>query len=389
MSIEFTKKCIDDKEKLKAELSYGSDVNKKPLKVLCIGDQHFKTNNIIQVNMFLQKIKSYLDESPPDIIISMGDLLDTHERLHIVPFNKAGEYFRLLSSYCNTYVLVGNHDASNSIFLTTNHWMNCFKEYKNITIVDDVTIVNINGIKLTMCPYVPDGKFKSALDTKKGKWEDSNCIFAHQLFDGVKMGAIVAEGVEKWDDNLPMIVSGHIHDKQQIQPNLYYTGSSMQHAFGESYDKTILLLKLEKDSCIDSDRMEEIDLLLPKKKIIHIDIDDIESFDVSKLHENTEYKLSIDGNYDEFQAFRKTSKHKELTKRGVKIVFKHKRSFITDKKEKMKERVNGNNKLEKRSFTDILKELLSNEKNKLLDDLFDNIVMNRTRDELDDIIIMD
>ena len=130
--------------------------------------------------------------------------------------------------------------------------------------------------------------------------------------------------------------------------------------------------------------------------MLYTDIDDIESFDVSKLDDNTEYKLSIDGNYDEFQAFKKTSKHKELIKKGMKIVFKHKRSFIIDKKEQLKERVangkmNGGDKpnISSKSFTDILRELVSNEKNKLLDDLLHTIVFNQTNDESDDIIIMD
>jgi predicted phosphodiesterase len=353
-------------------------------KILCIGDQHFKTSNIIQVNVFLTKLKEYLDSSPPDIIISMGDLLDTHERLHVVPLNKAGEYLRLLSSYCKTYVLVGNHDfLNNSVFLNTNHWLNCYKDYPNLTIIDDVTIVNINDIKITLCPYIPDGKFKLALDTKIGKWEDSNCIFAHQLFNGVKMGVIVAEDVEKWDENLPVIVSGHIHDKQRPQSNLYYTGSSMQHAFGESHDKTLSLVTLNESS----HRVDEIDLLLPKKKILYIDIDDIETFDISKLEHNTEYKLTINGNHDEFQAFKKSGKYKEFIRKKLKIVFKNKRSFIIDKKEQLKEKI-GIEKHNTKSFNDILTELVSNENNNFLNDLLYTIVFNQTREETDDIIIL-
>ena len=365
-------------------MSSSTENNKKQLKILCIGDQHFKTSNIVLVDMFIQKLKSHLDKYTPDIIISMGDLLDTHERLHTIPLNKAGEYFKLLSSYCSTYVLVGNHDSiNNSVFLTTNHWMNCFKEYNNLNIIDNVSIVNINDIKITMCPYVPDGKFIQALNTKKGEWEDSKCIFAHQLFDGAKMGAIVAENVEKWDDNLPLIISGHIHDKQQVQQNLYYTGSSMQHAFGESADKTILEMTLSNDN---PPIYSEIDLNLPKKKIIYMEMNELEKFDVSTLKTNTEYKLTIDGSYEEFEAFRKTSKYKNITKKGIKIVFKHKRLFIAEKKEQVKEKTRVK---DSKSFKKILEELIKKENNSLLDDLMSTIVFNQTKDDSDDIIIID
>lgn len=363
------------------------------LSVLCIGDVHIQTGNILQIKEFLSKLEELLVSSKYeiDIIILMGDILHTHERLHTTSLNYATQLFKMVSSIKPTYVLVGNHDLeSNSQFLTTNHWMNCFKNYENLTIVDKVTVVEYGKIKITLCPYVPDGKFNMALETHHGKWEDSKCIFAHQLFDGAKMGAIVAENVEKWDENMPFVISGHIHDKQLVQPNLYYTGSCMQHAFGESHDKTILLVNIHED--IKHPLYTEIDLCLRKKKIIYTELEEFEKFDISTLEKNTEYKITIDGSYEEFNGFRKTARYKELIKRGLKIVFKQKRSFILDKKEQMKERVGITKETSQKSFNQILEELISQEKNSFLDNLFDTIVMNQVRDEIneiDDIIVID
>ena len=94
------------------------------------------------------------------------------------------------------------------------------KNWKNVIIVDTVTIDIINNCKISFVPYVQNGMFQKALDTRGTEWEDSCCIFAHQEFYGCKMGAIVSEDGDKWDINYPEIISGHIHDVQRPQSNI-------------------------------------------------------------------------------------------------------------------------------------------------------------------------
>ena len=48
------------------------------MNVLFIGDQHFKTDNIPEVELFIQKITQLAEEKKPDLILVAGDLLDTH-----------------------------------------------------------------------------------------------------------------------------------------------------------------------------------------------------------------------------------------------------------------------------------------------------------------------
>lgn len=361
-----------------------------PLKILCIGDQHFKPSNIPHVDIFIKNLDKWLSKNHVDLIISMGDLLHTHERLHTQALNKALEYVELLSKYAATYVMVGNHDFhNNSAYLSKNHWLNCMKAYDNVTVIDDITILNIHQIKITLCPYVPDGKFRTALDTRKGDWEDSDCIFAHQLLDGMKMGAIVVEDVEKWEDDDPMLFGAHIHDSQWVQDNMYIVGSAMQEAFGETEDKTLLLLTLEKDDMLnkttllsDKEKFTLVDLDLPKKRILYMEMDELEEFDLETLKENVEYKLTVDGDQEEFDAFKKTTKYKSLIKK-VKIVFKHKRTFLTEKREKiedgissMKERPEAHKK-----FNKILEELVEQESNPYITDLFNRLVLQRTSEK--------
>jgi DNA repair exonuclease SbcCD nuclease subunit len=341
------------------------------LNILCIGDIHIQTNNTQDIKIFTDKLYEYirLNIDKIDIIVLMGDILHTHERLHTIPFNIATSLFEELSKFKPLYVLVGNHDyINNSQFLTNNHWMNCFKRKNNIFIVDSVFLCNHNNLNIIMCPYVPDGRFIEALNTANNlnnNWKNADCILAHQLFDGVKMGAIVTENVEKWDDNYPLLISGHIHDKQQIQDNLYYTGSSMQHAFGESHDKTICLVKID-----TSVNIEEIDLNLPKKQILYYDIENIDpSINIEnekEIHKllnildtpNTHYKITISGNFEQFKIFKKNQLFLKLQKNGTKVIFKNKLADILNQKHLLKSTCNN---LEIVSFKNILHELLTND----------------------------
>jgi DNA repair exonuclease SbcCD nuclease subunit len=59
------------------------------------------------------------------------------------------------------------------------------------------------------------------------------------------MGAIVSKDGDEWNEEFPQIISGHIHDNQTPQKNIYYTGSPLQHAFGDT-DKRVVCIIDEK-----------------------------------------------------------------------------------------------------------------------------------------------
>lgn len=181
-----------------------------------------------------------------------------------------------------TYVLVGNHDyISNQQFLTNKHWMNGMKKWDNTVIVDTVMTETINNEKFVFCPYVPPGRLTEALDTLGTEWRDASCIFAHQEFSGCKMGAIISVEGDKWPLTNPHVVSGHIHSRQIPQENVYYTGSAMQHAFGESEKNIIGYLTFSQKNY----KRDEINLELPRKKIVYMDVESIEDYQVPETED--------------------------------------------------------------------------------------------------------
>jgi len=334
--------------------------------VIFIGDPHFQVSNIEEVEIFITRITTLVTERKPDIVVIGGDLLHTHERLHTIALNKAYELVNKMRQITKTYVLVGNHDyIQNQQFLTDNHWMNAMKEWENTVIVDKVIIEEIKNEKLVFVPYVPPGRFEDALNTIGDAWKDASCIYAHQEFYGCKMGAIISEEGDKWSLDNPYVVSGHIHSRQIPQENIYYSGSAMQHAFGES-EKNII-------ACLDiHDRkytLDEIDLSLPRKQIIYIDTETIDDF-VTPNNTQDKIKVSISGNYNEFKALKKSKKYKELIKKGIKVVFKPKRLETTISNKNIIE----NTEDERVEFMSILNSIVKNENNEYLTKAYNTII---------------
>jgi len=279
-------------------------------RLLAIGDIHIRMDNIEDIHLFIQKLEQVILQEKPHIIILLGDILHTHERIHTICLQYAQKVFEMCSSHVPTYVLVGNHDyISNSQFLTSQHWMTPFSRWHNLTIVDRVTPITHESHTFIACPYVPDGRLVEALNTVDS-WKTANMIFGHQTLDGVKMGAIVAEHVEAWLPEYPFLCSGHIHDKQVIQPNLYYTGTPMQHAFGEKRNKSIALFTVT-----DKVEYKEIELRVSLKRIEYMTIADAMSYTLHvEPHETV--RLTIRGSKEECRVFRKTSVYQQLIQKA-------------------------------------------------------------------------
>jgi len=321
--------------------------NTEEVSILAIGDPHFKMDNLCEVDLFIDKIIQVIKDTTPTFVVVLGDLLHNHERLHTTVLNKAYEFINAVRLLCPVYVIVGNHDyINNTQFLSSNHWMNGMKEWSDVTIVDTGVVVNS---RFVLCPYVYPGRFEEALNKIDKDWKTREIIFCHQEFMGCKMGAIVSEIGDIWNEEYPTIISGHIHNRQMPQHNIYYTGSSMQHAFGETHDKTISLCEFWCGDVI----IKNIDLNLQKKKILYMSVDDVKDFILND--DNTDkIRITVKGTYSEFKTFKKSMKYKNLIKNGVKIIFSGRDIDSVEK-----------DKYETESFNDILFDLVKDDKNML------------------------
>ena len=215
------------------------------MKLIVIGDPHFKSRDAVLGQEFALNTLKHVKEYSPQGVVVLGDVLHNHERLHTQSLNMAVNWIQSLCKLVkDVYVLVGNHDyINNSQFLSTHHWMNALKNWEGLHIID--TPLFKDGIGY--CPYVSPGKFIEALKTQGETWKECRVIFCHQEFKGCVMRSHVSEVGDEWKEEYPLVVSGHIHGKQWIGKNVYYTGSPYQQNFGESPNKTIVLIVLFKN----------------------------------------------------------------------------------------------------------------------------------------------
>ncbi len=394
-----------------------SDTN---FKFLCIGDQHIQPNNIPQIDILIQKLEVHLQSNKYDFVALMGDCLHTHEKLYTVCLEKAYQLINMISQYTQCFVLLGNHDIiNNSQEFPDCHPFIFAKDMKNVTIFNKMTFLVWNngefkkytgiedGIPFIISCYVPDDRFVPLLNesfpseyftTKEKTWKDSRFILGHQLVRHAKMGAIISEKGDIWLPSYPQLISGHIHDKQWVHDNMYYVGSVLTHAFGEKGDKTVLEVSLPfsfstkyiKDNAKEKDKdtkekdpeekslkkyMTEINLHLPEKKILYFtSTKALAKFDCKTIDENLKLKISVSGSQEDFDAFVKSSKYKEITSHDIKVIFKYKRDEIKTMNKKI-DTVTQTART-KKTFDEILRDTVLNEKNKDLEDVYNEVVTN-------------
>jgi DNA repair exonuclease SbcCD nuclease subunit len=341
------------------------------LKFLVIGDPHFKTDNIEQSEKFITEIENILKTRSDELnsVVVLGDILHTHEKLHTLALNIALKFITMITKYLPVYCLVGNHDLiNNSVFLPTDpdkpHWMNCLKQWNRVTVVDTVIKIEEDSNSVVMCPYVPDGRFVEALNTISD-WKSCDVVFGHQLLDGAKMGAIVAENIEQWEQFYPMCILGHVHDKQEPQSNLVYVGTPMQHAFGESGDKTVSIVSVEEGGA----DIEYVELNIKTKKIVYTTIDDLNNIKTDNT--DIEYKIVIQDDPDKIKAFKKTQKFKEISESVKKVQFKS-----VERPENFIESVKVNN------FEEVLLNVVKEREDPMLDSFMRHVLYG-TQDESD------
>ena len=347
---------------------------------IIIGDTHFKVDNIKEVDLFIEKVTEVVKDKNPDFVVLLGDTLDTHERIHTIPLNRAYKFINNIRKFSSVFVLVGNHDMINhSQYLNDNHWLNALKEWENVTIVDKAIVENIDGYDFAFCPYVANGRFEEALNTVYEQWKEAVCVFAHQEFYGCKMGAFNSVDGDKWSLECPNVISGHIHLNQKPQDNIYYPGSSLPVAFGESNKNIIAYVTFGEEKSYE---LEEIDLELPKKKILYVNIDDINEFNVPEETED-KIKVSVSGLYEDFKTFKGTSKYKDLISKGVKVIFKPKRIEKKLKKETLKNNIENN----PNDFTTIIQDIIEQERNSYLLEAYE-LVFNNKEINAEDILLI-
>jgi DNA repair exonuclease SbcCD nuclease subunit len=284
------------------------------MRILLIGDLHFKVGNKDETDGCCQAILEHLAENEYRFIVVLGDVLDTHEKIHVSPLMRATKFIHAISKYSQAFVLVGNHDRpNNSIFLTDESSLFHLKFLKNINLVY-TTALTKDGFLFV--PYVEPGRFMEALavrniDDKMLKSGEIKAIFAHQEFKGAQMGGIISLGGDEWKKEYPPVYSGHIHEYQELEDGVTYLGTPYQMGYADTSRKGIYSLEIKDDG----GDLNYIDLGLKKKVLRKLTIKDLETF---KLDPEVDEKLIIEGSAKEIRKILKEKKDLQGIKFSIK-----------------------------------------------------------------------
>lgn len=291
----------------------------RPDSFLTIGDPHFKTSNVRENTEMVKQICELVERRQPDFVVCLGDVLHDHQDVHLKPHCMAIDFIEKIAEMAPIYVLIGNHDRpDNNDFLSEIHAFNGLKHRSNIEIVDTTQQYNIKGRQYTMVPYVQPGRLQEAL-SRTPDWKSSSAIFAHQEFKGAKMGAKFSEIGDLWDRTWPLMITGHIHEYQKLQLNLIYTGTPIQHGYGDTLDKTISIFEaLGEVGSVDGLWHEiRVDLGLIKRKTVRMKFSELT--DAWLPEDDCLTRLVLRGSEAELRTANWNPKILNLRKMGVKV----------------------------------------------------------------------
>ena len=291
---------------------------------IVIGDPHFKNDKLKESQEMVDSIVKLIEKKKPTFTVILGDTFHYHGTTKNKPFKMIYYFIERIVNISPVYILIGNHDYINQCqYLTDNHFFLPYRKWKDVVIVDHPIYVEHGNQSFVMCPYVPPTKFEQALNEliKTGQdWQMVDCIFAHQEFKGCQYKSSKSTKGDSWDSEYPPVISGHIHDAQKVGENIYYTGSPIQHTFGENPNKKVWFVKFGKSDNPPYFEAEKISLGIKEKQTIHIDISKVDDFDLEILKKWTT-KLVIACSSDQFRVFRQGTTYKKFNKIGVKMTY--------------------------------------------------------------------
>lgn len=292
-----------------------------------IGDLHFKKDSSTLTDLVIHKITEQIDKVKPDLVVFLGDILDTHERIDMKTQNRAVKFIKAVAAKGITVVvLIGNHERPDGTsYLTEDSSFYSLKGFPGIYIADRVLDLKweVTGtkdkIRFIFVPYVQTGHFHEALDTLEVKVLDQgnpvSAIFAHQELRGAKVAtAALSKTGDEWPESNPPIFSGHIHTFQQPQNNIVYPGTPYQQSYNDDSDKGILICEFKPFRQGEKPIVNFLPLDIRKKKTFRIRPAEIDSFVAPP---NVDVQIDIVGTADEIKDLSSRGIISQLSSRGI------------------------------------------------------------------------
>jgi len=205
------------------------------MSIIYVGDIHGREKNPFK-KASIDFLTWLYENHKEDTIIQGGDLFDASSHHH----SFINEIVKVLKKFKDFRVVTGNHDQSRRL----GSILKPLQNYNNITIYEEETDVEIEGIHFKILPYITSFKNYGSIETE----EDKEIDYSLSHFTPIQE-AWGDEGVElKFKVKVAHIFS-HIHRhrefKDRFDNQVLISGAAINTRFGEQdWEKNIF--KIEK-----------------------------------------------------------------------------------------------------------------------------------------------
>jgi calcineurin-like phosphoesterase family protein len=259
-------------------------------KIFLIGDTHIGLGYPNSVDKWFKIHKEYFSEflipllkgevKPGDIIVHLGDLFDNRNVIPINLLNYGMDIVEEISKIAPLHIIIGNHDLWSKSASEINT-IRPFRYIPNVKIYDKTDILEYNGKKILMMPFI-----EKRLEQIKLIEENKECdyLFCHSDLNGCKMHltSVAHKNADKIDiDNFKgfsKVMSGHIHLVQRNE-NFTFVGSIFQMDRNDTGDQKGIFVIDTKDG---SEEFHTNKVSPVFKKFRVVTEDDIERLDEIK-----------------------------------------------------------------------------------------------------------
>jgi DNA repair exonuclease SbcCD nuclease subunit len=275
------------------------------VKILFIGDPHLKINNFQQSIDALRWIEKVAHQLKPDVVCNLGDTFDTHAVVRTELLKEFQSHVETITRWSGLqyWYILGNHDQYKPKD-STYHALQTFK-ISGFRVFDKVE--HLGYADITVVPYVQEFE-DFPLQTKK------ICI-THNTFIGADYGFKREDaGVNADSVSADIIISGHIHKRQQFG-KVIYPGTPYAHNANDVDETKGLLL-------FDSETLEQtfIESPFPKWRTIQFTVSADNGFSnlnetlKNELNDNDKFILKVTGPKVELTAYFKSKEYLALVK---------------------------------------------------------------------------
>lgn len=248
------------------------------MKYLLIGDPHFQPNKLDECIRFCDFIIDTANQCEAVPVI-LGDLYHTHSLIHSEVLLVWKDFFKKLNS--KSISLVGNHDQSASY---------TSKAHALLSHIDDTVVVDKAYVENDIL-FLPYFRNNEEFIENCNKYKECHTVICHATFIGaVYNHYLIPDGINIADVPQKNIISGHIHQSQNLLDRVWYPGSPRWMTLSDAnIDKAIWLVEFNDNKMIIK---KSFDTNIICKKISHVTLD--ESIDLSKIDLNSKDDCRID-----------------------------------------------------------------------------------------------